>query len=116
MIWLRRHKMRVGEYSYQLTRVSSMDYDSLQEFRQLRSTHSRIPRTARLVRWCPPPPRLVKVNFDGAFFSSENINGLEIIIRNDQGLAMTTLPQQIPLLASVEIVEVLAARQTLLFA
>ena len=106
MIWLRRHKMRVGEYSYQLTRVSSMDYDSLQEFRQLRSTHSRIPRTARLVRWCPPPPSAFfsKVNFDGAFFSSENINGLGIIIRNEQGLVRTTLPQQIPLLASVEIV------------
>ena len=108
--------MRVGEYSYLLTRVSSMAYDSLQEFQQLRSTHSRIPRIARLVHWCPPPPRLVKVNFDGAFFSRENIDGLGLIIRNDQRLVMAILSQQIPLPASVEIVEVLAARQTLLFA
>ena len=77
--------MRVDEDSYPLTRVSFMAYDSLQEFQQLHPTHSRIPRIAWSVHWCPPPPRLVKVNFDGAFFSRENIIGLGIIIQNDQG-------------------------------
>ncbi|XP_075659079.1 uncharacterized protein LOC142628943 [Castanea sativa] len=36
--------------------------------------------------------------------------------QNEQGLGMATLSQQIPLLASVEMVEVLAARRALVFA
>ncbi|XP_075655175.1 uncharacterized protein LOC142625389 [Castanea sativa] len=103
MIWLRRNKMRVGKDSYPLTRVSSMAYDSLQEFQQLHPTQSRISRTARSRSWRLPPP-------------GENIASLGIIIRNDQGLVMTVLLQQIPLLASEEIVEVLVTRRALLFA
>ena len=91
MIWLSRNKMRGGEDSYPLNRVSSMAFDSLQEFQQLHPTHSRIPRIAWSVHWHPPAPGLVKVNFDGAFFSRENIVGLGIIIQNDQGLVMTAL-------------------------
>ena len=33
-----------GEDSYPLNRVSSMAFDSLQEFQQLHPTHSRIPQ------------------------------------------------------------------------
>ena len=83
--------MRGGEDSYPLNRVSSMAFDSLQEFQQLHPTHSRIPRIAWPVHWHPPPPGLVRVNFDGAFFSRENIVGLGIIIQNDQGLVMAAL-------------------------
>ena len=68
-----------------------MAFDSLQEFQQLHPTHCKIPRIAWPVHWHPPPPGLVKVNFDGAFFSRENIVGLGIIIQNDQGLVMAAL-------------------------
>ena len=60
-------------------------------------------------RWRPPPIGSVKVNFD-------DTAGLGIIIRDDHGLVMAALSQQIPLPASVEMVEVLAARRALLFA
>lgn len=56
------------------------------------------------------------MNFDGALFAEENIAGLGVIIRNDSRLVMAALSQQIPLLASVEMVEVLAARRALWFA
>lgn len=93
-----------------------MASDALQEYHQLRSTHAKIPRTAKAVKWWPPQSGLLKVNFDGALFAEENIAGLGVIIRNDSGLVMAALSQQIPLLASVEMVEVLAARRALWFA
>ena len=36
------------------------------------------------------------MNFDGTFFAEENTAGLGIIIRNDSGLVMAALTQQIP--------------------
>ena len=58
----------------------------------------------------------MKVNFNGAFFEGERKAGLGAIIRNDSGLVMAALSQNIPLPTSVEIVEVLAACQALWFA
>lgn len=75
-----------------------------------------IPRTAHAVKWKPPNAPCVKVNFDGALFSQEGLAGIGVIIRNDQGLAMAALSQQIPSPASVEMVEVIAARRALMFA
>ena len=62
------------------------------------------------MRWRPSPTGLLKVNFDGAYFAEDNKAGLGIIICNNVGLVMAALTQQIPLPASVEMVEVLAMR------
>ena len=75
-----------------------------------------IPRIARSVCWRPPPATCVKVNFDEAVFSQDGLASIDIIIRNEQGLVMATLAQQIPLPASVEMVEMLAARRAMVFA
>ena len=56
------------------------------------------------------------MNFNGALFVEENIVGLGVIIRNDSGLVMDALSQQILLPASVAMVEVLVARRVLWFA
>ncbi|XP_030970311.1 uncharacterized protein LOC115990640 [Quercus lobata] len=58
----------------------------------------------------------MKVNFDGATFSSKALAGLGAIIRNDQGLVMAAYTQSIPLPTSVETVEVLAARSAICLA
>ena len=76
LIWMWWNKARVGEESYSLSKINSMVGDSLQEFQKQRRTHAKIPRTARLVRWHPPPSGSVKVNFDGALFPKENVAGL----------------------------------------
>ena len=54
-----------------------------------------------------------KVNFDEALFAKENKAGLGIIIYNDDGLVMVALTQQIPLPASIEMVEMLVAHRAL---
>ncbi|XP_023886461.1 uncharacterized protein LOC111998601 [Quercus suber] len=71
---------------------------------------------ARAVKWKPPNALCVKVNFYGALFSQAELAGIGVIIRNDQGLVMAALSQQIPSPASVEMVEVIAARRALMFA
>lgn len=65
------------------------------------------------MKWHPPPIGLVKVNFDGALFARESKAGLGVIIRNDSGLVMASLSQNIPLPTSEEMVEVLATCQAL---
>ncbi|KAK7835509.1 hypothetical protein CFP56_023440 [Quercus suber] len=106
----------MGEAVLPLHALPHKEHDALQEFQNLRPTHSDIPRTARAVKWKPPNAPCVKVNFDGALFSQAELAGIGVIIRNDQGLAMVALSQQIPSPASVEMVEVIAARQALMFA
>ena len=116
LIWMRRNKLWLEEDTFPLAKISFLACKGLQEYLQLHPIHTKIPRTARSVRWHPPPSGLIKVNFDGAFFVEENKVGLGIIICNDNRLVMAALTQQIPLPASVEMVEVLAARHALWFA
>nr|POE89219.1 hypothetical protein CFP56_72880 [Quercus suber] len=63
--------------------------------------------------WQAPVQDTYKVNFDGAVFVEEGLAGLGVVIRNDHGLIMASLTQQIPLPGSVIEVEVLAARKAL---
>ena len=113
---MHRNKLRAEEETFPLAKIGSLASDGLHEYQQLRPIHMKLPRTARSVRWRPPPTGLLKVNFDGASFAEDNKAGLGIIIRNNVGLVMAAMTQQIPLPASVEMVEVLAARRALWFA
>ena len=115
-IWQRRNRARVGEATVPVCQIANKATCVLQEFQQLRPIHAVIPRTARAVKWRPPSAPCVKVNFDGAIFSQDGLAGAEVIIRDEHGLVMAALSQQIPSPASVEMVEVLAARRALVFA
>ena len=85
------------------------------EFHHLCPVHAKIPRIARAVRWKPPLPGMVKVNFDGAIFSTHSSAGLGMIIRDHARLVLAAPSQKIPLPTSVETVEVMVARRALLF-
>ena len=115
-IWQRRNRARMGEPTVPVCKVAPKATSALQEFQQLRPIHAVIPRTARAVKWRPPSAPCVKANFDSAIFSQDGLAGTDVIIQNEQELVMATLSQQIPSPASVEMVEVLAARQALVFA
>ena len=67
----------------------------------------------QITAWQAPVQDAYKVNFDGAVFADEGLAGLGVVIRNDHGLIMASLTQQIPLPSSVIKVEVLAARKAL---
>ncbi|XP_065627687.1 uncharacterized protein LOC136066775 [Quercus suber] len=68
------------------------------------------------MHWTAPEANGLKINFDGAIFVDKDYAGIGVVIRNDAGLIMASLTQQIPLPTSVIEVEALAARRALEFA
>nr|POE53100.1 putative ribonuclease h protein [Quercus suber] len=116
LLWMYRNRAAFGEGGLCLEKIPDQARALVQEFNHLRPIHSKIPRTARSVRWKPPPPGLVKVNFDGALFSTQSSAGLGLVVWDSTGLVLAALSQEIPLPTSIETVEVIAARRALLFA
>nr|POE54058.1 putative ribonuclease h protein [Quercus suber] len=68
------------------------------------------------VMWTAPGAHSYKLNFDGATFAEDGTAGIGVVIRNEAGLIMASLFQQIPLPTSVIEVEALAARRAMEFA
>ncbi|XP_030970668.1 uncharacterized protein LOC115991059 [Quercus lobata] len=116
LLWTCRNRLRVSETTILLQRINSLARDTLQEF-QDDNPLPRGPSSSPIpVKWSLPPKNWVKVNFDGALFKEVGSVGLGVIIRNDLGLAMAASSQIIPLPTSVEMVEVLAARNAICLA
>ena len=116
IIWTRRNRLRVGEITVPLQRINSLARDTLQEFHDANPLPCGPSPSPIPVKWSPPPESWVKVNFDGALFKETDSAGLGVIIRNDLGLVMAASSQIIPLPTSVEMVEVLAARNAICLA
>ena len=57
----------------------------------------------------------VKINFDGAVFKDEDIAGIDVVVRDSQGMVMASLSQNITLPHSVVNLETLAACRALEF-
>ena len=58
----------------------------------------------------------MKINFDGAVFSSENRSGIGVVIRNSVGLVIASCSQCLPQAYSSNEVEALAAAKAVSFA
>ena len=99
-----------------MTKLVGLASDSLHEFQRGRSVPQQTVRSIPSGSWTPPPPGWLKINFDGATFKDRKLAGLGGVIRNDNGLIMAAFTQTIPLPTSVEMVEVLAARNALVLA
>ncbi|KAL0361038.1 UNVERIFIED_CONTAM: hypothetical protein Sradi_3788300 [Sesamum radiatum] len=37
------------------------------------------------MKWCPPPPEIIKINFDAAIFKESHGAGAVVVARNDEG-------------------------------
>ena len=77
-----------------------------------RSSH---PHGRATTHWTAPDANGIKINFDGVIFADRDCAGIGVVIRNDAGLIMASLTQQIPLPTTVIEVEALAARRALEF-
>ena len=68
------------------------------------------------VRWSRPLESFNKVNFDATMFENLGCAGIEVAIRHSDGEIIAALSQRIPFPHSVEMVEAMAARKTIVFA
>ena len=116
LIWMKRNRVAFGDVGPSLEKIPDQARSLVHEFNHLRPVHSKIPRIARSVRWKPPLPGMVKVNFDDAIFSTQSSAGLGMVVRDQAGLVLAALSQKIPMPTLVETVEVIAARRALVFA
>ena len=60
-------------------------------------------------KWEPPPPSLIKINFDGALFKDTEEAGLGVVVRDSHGKVLASLAKKIKLPSSSDEVEALAA-------
>ena len=44
----------------------------------------------------PPPGNLVKINFGGTVFSKENISGIGVVVRDENGLVLGSCSKRLP--------------------
>ena len=63
-----------------------------------------------------PGAGVYKINFDRAIFKSMARAGLGVVVRDEEGMVIAALSQNIKLPSSVDLVEALAARRAILFA
>ena len=67
-------------------------------------------------RWQPPLADLIKINFDGAVFSSDNAAGIGVVIRNSSGQVIASCSQQLSQAYSSNKIEALATAKAVSFA
>lgn len=72
------------------------------------------PTRAR-VKWKPPDDDSFKTNLDGAVFAKTNEASIGVVVRNEMGKVLEALSEKLALLASMELLETLAARRAALF-
>ena len=113
-IWCRRNKVCLNEPAIPLNKIAD---EALHYLRTYRNGHSKEKRkTPRgKIKWSPPPSGMFKTNFDGAIFEELGEAGIGVVIRNFAGEVMASLSEKIPLPATVEAVEMLAARRAVKF-
>ena len=74
------------------------------------STHS-----PTRVRWSPPLPNSLKVNFNGASFKDIDRAGLGVVVLDSQGKALASLSERVPLSFSSDLVEAFAVVRAIFF-
>ena len=116
MIWHVRNKKRLQLGGGTLEGLNQRAHDRLKEVTELQSCGPNRATPKLVPPWAPPPVGCMKVNYDGAVFSEANKGGIGVIIRNEMGLPMISLSQNIPYPGSSATMEALALRRALLLA
>ena len=110
-IWSWRNQLRTSSKPFPLSQVLSSAKQMLQEFIQVQPVaQTQLSPIQRLrPKWEPPPPQLLKINFDGAVFADTEKAGVGVEVRDSQGKVIASLAEKIKLPSSSDEVEALAA-------
>ena len=117
-IWNQRNKARLNLVADPLHQLFQISAERLAEF--VACQPAATPVAARQLncrtRWQPPPADLIKINFDGAVFSSTNAAGIGVVIRNNLGQVIASCSERLPQAFNSVEVEALAAAKAVSFA
>ena len=113
-LWKRGNNLRLSKLALTIDKVMEFAQEWLTGSKHTneRSSH---PHGRATTHWTAPDANGIKINFDGVIFADRDCAGIGVVIRNDAGLIMASLTQQIPLPTTVIEVEALAARRALEF-
>ena len=98
-IWHWRNQIRAKNENYPISQVVLNTVQALQVFTQadhvaLTQSITNVPPQ---IRWSPPPPNYLKVNFDGATFKDIGRAGISAVIHGNCGQVIASLSEQINL-------------------
>ena len=96
-IWSWRNQLRTSSKPFPLSQVLSSAKQMLQEFIQVQPVaQTQLSPIQRLrPKWEPPPPQLLKINFDGAVFADTEKAGVGVVVRDSQGKVIDSLAEKI---------------------
>ena len=109
-VWNQRNQDRLHKPNCSLHLLAQLAKDQLQEFLSIQPP-LKPPDILPWIRWKPPPPAFVKINFDGAVFSKENNAVLGVVIRNNDGLVFALQTERLQQAFSPEVTEALATHR-----
>ena len=112
---MRRNKLRANDNPQPSSRVVYSASALLAKFQQGKQGMVRGNRPSP-VCWLPPSGCSVKANFDGAVFGEDQGVGIGVVICNNEGQVLAVLSEKVWMPATVEILEMLAARIAAIFA
>ena len=106
-IWYCRNQIKVKNSDYPISQVAPTAQQALQGFSRanLKASSQIFTHSPTQVKWSPPPPNSLKVNFDGATFKNIGRAGLGVVVCDSQGQALALLPERVPLPFSSDLVE-----------
>ena len=110
-IWFRRNQLRTSNKPFPLSQIIPSARQLLQEFNEVHPAapaQNSTPQQSR-PKWEPPPPSLLKINFDGVVFREIEEAGLGVVVRDSHCQVLASLAEKIKLPSCSDEVEALAA-------
>lgn len=99
-LWNRRNNLHLSKPTLPFDKVLDFAQECLVGFETTNVPPSH-PHWRSTTHWTTLESNGFKINFDEVTFADKDSAGIGVVIRNDAGLIMASLTQQIPLLASL---------------
>ena len=116
LLWNRHNKMLYRNEVVSLDSIPTLALHLSSEYLSAQKLLATAAPVQPRIKWKPPSVFAFKVNFDATLFSEQQWTGVEVIIRDGQGLPIATLCKRFPYLYSVDDAEALAVHKALQFA